>query len=75
MVPALAERIGIMRKTQYQPSKDCNLLTLPQAVATFNLSSATVRRLAQDCGAVLKIGRSVRIKKDALSEYINTFEG
>lgn len=51
------------------------LLTINQACEVFNLGATTIRQLAKECNAELKIGRSYRIRKDRLLEYIyNTFK-
>lgn len=62
-----------MRKPQYKATEDCNLLTRQQASETFNLSASMVEKLALECGAKLKIGRSARYRKDTLQEYLYTF--
>lgn len=41
-------------------------ITLQQACAESNLGSGTVRRLAEEAGAVRKIGKSYRIKSNTL---------
>lgn len=51
------------------------LLTLPQACERTNLGSATIRRLADECGASIKIGKSYRVRMDKLLSYIYSFEG
>lgn len=48
-----------------------DLLTLDQTCESLNLGKYTVRRLAAECGAVRKIGRSYRIKKAVLMDYID----
>ena len=62
-----------MNKTKYSRSDECKLLTLPEAVETFNLSASTVEKLARQSGAKLKIGRSARYRKDILQAHIDTF--
>ena len=51
------------------------LITLQQACAESNLGSSTVRRLADEAGAVRKIGKSYRIKKSVFFDYIETVYG
>ena len=46
------------------------LITIDQACAICNLGRNTVRNLAKESGAVRKIGRSLRIRKDVLLDYI-----
>ena len=48
--------------------------TVEQAASNTNLGIGTVRKLAAECGAALKIGRSYRINFPKLIEYISTFE-
>lgn len=51
------------------------LLTVTQAQAITNLGKNTILKLARESGAVRKIGRSYRIKKDILLDYIeNNFK-
>lgn len=46
------------------------LLTLDQTCEVFNLGASTIRRLAKECGAEIKIGRACRYVKDEMSKYI-----
>lgn len=46
------------------------LVTLPQACEDTNLGMNTVRRLAKEAGAVVKIGKSYRIIRKVLLDYI-----
>lgn len=62
-----------MVKAQYTRNENCVLLTLPEAVATFNLSASTIERLSRECGAKLKIGRAARYNSETLKEYISSF--
>jgi hypothetical protein len=48
------------------------LLTLPQTCEVSNLGMSTVRKIAQESGAVRKIGRSVRIKRAVFFDYIDS---
>ena len=51
-----------------------DLLTIEQAAQRLNLGLSTVRRLAKECGAALKIGRAYRINIQKLIDYLCTFE-
>lgn len=51
------------------------LITLQQACSESNLGSNTVRRLADESGAVRKIGKNYRIKKSVFFDYIETMYG
>lgn len=46
------------------------LITLDQACELANLGRNTIRRLADEAGAVVKIGKSYRIKRQILFSYI-----
>lgn len=53
-------------------NKNGELLTINQACELSNLGVSTVRNIADEAGAVRKIGRCYRIKKDRFFEYIET---
>lgn len=53
-------------------SQSGELLTLQQACELSNLGSTTVRRLASEAGAVRKIGKSYRIKREPFFLYIDS---
>ena len=61
-----------MNKVVYR-NENGEIVTLGQAAARVNLGITTVRRLAYECGAALKIGRCLRIDMSKLVEYIKTF--
>ena len=46
------------------------LLTIQQTCQLSNLGVTTVRRLAEESGAVRRIGRSYRVNKKIFFEYI-----
>ena len=50
------------------------LLTVDQAAGMFNLGTGNIRKLAHECGAELKIGKSIRIDKEKLYRYLQTFK-
>lgn len=62
-----------MVKALYKKNDSCNLLTLQQAVSEFNFSASTIEKLAKQCGAKLKIGRSARYQKNILETYLMSF--
>ncbi|HJG82694.1 MAG TPA: helix-turn-helix domain-containing protein [Lacrimispora saccharolytica] len=45
-------------------------MTISQAAECANLGTRTVRRIAEDSGALRKIGRCIRVDKDVFFEYI-----
>lgn len=49
------------------------LLTVKQVAALSNLGTGTVRRLAEQAGAVRRIGRIYRIKRDDFFTYLDNF--
>ena len=66
--------VNSLVKAMYERSESCNLLTLPEAAAEFNLSPSTIEKLSKQCDAKLKIGRSARYKRNVLQEHINSFK-
>ena len=60
-----------MNKLEHK-NKDGELLTINQVCELSNLGVSTVRIIADEAGAVRKIGRCYRIKKDRFFEYIET---
>lgn len=53
---------------------NAQFITVDQATYIFNLGATTIRRLAKECGCERKIGRSLRLNKKILSDYIDSFE-
>ena len=51
-------------------NQDGTLITLTQACQESNLGATAVRKIAEESGAVRKIGRSYRIKKSIFFDYI-----
>lgn len=51
-------------------NQDGVLITIVQACQESNLGSTAVRKIAEESGAVRKIGRSYRIKKNVFFDYI-----
>ena len=68
------KEINIMNLAKNR-NQNGELITLQQACAESNLGSSTVRRLADEAGAVRKIGKSYRIKKSVFFDYIETVYG
>lgn len=58
-----------MKKSEVE-NKFGDLLKLNQVCELSNLGATTVRKLAEESGAVRKIGRSYRIKKSVFFDYI-----
>lgn len=53
-----------------QREQKAELLTIQQACECTSLGKSKLREIAEEAGAVRKIGRSYKIKKDALLNYI-----
>lgn len=63
-----------MSKKLYVSDSSTKYLDLPGAVAYFNLSASTIKKLARESGAKLKIGSSARYRKDVLADYIESMQ-
>lgn len=55
-------------------SEDVIFLTVEMVSKLTSLGRHTVRRMAQECKAVRKIGKSVRINRQIFLDYIDSFE-
>lgn len=55
-------------------SKDAVFITVTTACQLTNLGQNTVRRLAKEANAARKIGKSYRINREKLLDYIDTFD-
>lgn len=49
-------------------------ITVAMASELCNLGVNTVRKRAMECGAMRKIGKSVRINREVFLSYIDSFE-
>lgn len=56
-------------------NRNGELITLQQACEQSNLGSSTVRKLAEESGAVRKIGKNYRIKKSVFFDFIEETYG
>ena len=63
-----------MRKKAYTEDTNSNYLTGKGAVAVFTLGESTIKRLARESGAIVKIGRCTRYKRDVLEKYIQDMQ-
>lgn len=61
-------------KKRSEDSQEGVFLTIEGACTLTNLGRNTVRRLARECNAARKIGKSFRINRQILLDYIDTFE-
>lgn len=55
-----------MRKMQ-------RFITFDEAKVRYALGITTLRKMAKDCGALYKVGRSARIRMDIMDEYMDIF--
>ena len=60
-----------VRKGQHR-NLEGELVTVDQMAEIANLGTNTIRRLAQEAGAVRKIGKSYRINRKIFFEFIET---
>ena len=59
-----------MYKAEYG-NIDGEFITVKQGSQLTNLSMNTVRKIAEEAGAIRKIGRSCRINRNTFLSYIN----
>lgn len=60
-----------MQKRQYMDLNG-DLVTIFQMAEAINSGTSTVRRIAQEAGAVRKIGRNYRINRKFFLDYIES---
>lgn len=53
-------------------NSEIKLVTVDDACMRYSLGRNSVRKLAEDAGAVVRIGRSYRVNCDAVDRYIDT---
>ena len=60
--------VNIMRKLKIPNGTGCEeyasnpaWITVPQAQARYNLSRGSIMKIAEDAGAIIRVGRSIRI--------------
>ena len=63
-----------MKKRMYKADSDTNYLQLQDAVSFFNMSASTIKKLAKECDAKMKIGSIARYRKDILEDYIESMQ-
>lgn len=62
-----------MRALETTITPDAVFITVDQARLLFNLGESTIRKLAKECNCERRIGRSLRLNKKILSDYIDSF--
>ena len=60
-----------MNKKMYTDDTDTNYLSAKGMARVLNLSESTAKKIAEECGAKVKIGRCARYRRDILEAYIN----
>lgn len=63
-----------MRKKLYKAAPDSKNDTLSESSAYFNVGPSTIKKLAKECDARIKIGSLVRYRRDILEEYIESLQ-
>lgn len=48
---------------------EITLLSRMQAVTRYNLGASSIRRVAEDCGALVRIGRRVAYHRQTLDDF------
>ena len=61
------------KRVEYDP-KNAVFITVDDAASLTSLGRNTIRRLAQESNSARKIGKSYRINRTKLIEYIESFE-
>lgn len=57
-------------RTRKNQNNNGELITVNQACEAANLGAGSIRRLAEEAGAVRRIGRIYRINREVLFNYI-----
>ena len=52
-------------------NKDARFQTIPQVARDYSVSENTIRRYAKECGAIRKLGRSVRIDREKFDKAMD----
>ena len=60
-------------KVQKKISERKKYLTYEEAGQRYGLGETTLRRMAKECKALYKIGRSARIKMETFDQYFESF--
>lgn len=64
-----------MRKPQYsnKNTEKTRYITYEQASERYQLGRSSLIKIANECGAIRKIGRSVRLNLDVMDEAIESY--
>ena len=61
-----------MNKANYT-GENAEIVTLEMASQITSLGISTIRQKGKECGALLKIGRAIRVDLPKLLDYLRTF--
>lgn len=64
-----------MRTSKVVMDQEAKLGTLEQAGGRYGFGRNAMRRIAEEAGAVVKIGRSVRVNFTILDRYVDEISG
>ena len=59
-----------MNKPRYEATSNSVYLPIADCVGRYCLSENSIRKIAREAGAMVKIGRRARINKEALDAYL-----
>lgn len=62
-----------MNKMQYS-DKISKLSTIPQAIDRYKISRGTLMKYAEECGAIVRFGKSVRIDIEKFDKNLESCE-
>ena len=54
---------------------EITLLSKMQAVTRYNLGASSIRRIAEDCGALVRIGKRVAYHRQTLDDFFESIIG
>ena len=64
-----------MRKLQQNQDIDVRSGTIEQAMLRYGFGHNTMRKVAEQAGAIVKIGRCVRVNFSKMDKYIDSISG
>lgn len=65
-----------MKPIRYREHVDAStamMLSIPETAHKYDVSEWTVRKLAKECGAMVKIGSTARILQKEFEEHVRTY--
>ena len=64
-----------MRSLKIRKNDEPKLGTIEQAAGRYNFGRNTMRRIAGEAGAIIKIGKAVRVNFTILDQYMDDLSG